>query len=104
MKTTIRRGVFETNSSSVHSISICMKSDFERWKAGEIILYGTRYSQRLDTLEAVKKAEGMYFDEDNVYTYDKFMNNEWLEPYVEEYKLPTSDETVVAFGWYGYDG
>jgi beta-galactosidase GanA len=33
----IRRGLFETNSSSVHSLSIVSKSDFEKWKKGELL-------------------------------------------------------------------
>ena len=35
MKRQIRRGVFETNSSSTHSITMCMKSDYDRWSNGE---------------------------------------------------------------------
>ena len=29
MKRQIRRGVFETNSSSTHSLTMCLKSDYE---------------------------------------------------------------------------
>ena len=36
MKVQIRRGVFETNSSSVHSVSICDKTDYDRWVNDEI--------------------------------------------------------------------
>lgn len=32
----IRRGTFETNSSSVHSLTLCSKSDYERWSYGEL--------------------------------------------------------------------
>lgn len=32
----IRRGTFETNSSSTHSITMCSESDFNRWKNGEL--------------------------------------------------------------------
>ena len=38
MKRQIRRGVFETNSSSTHSITMCMKSEFEVWERGEVYL------------------------------------------------------------------
>ena len=37
MKRQIRRGVFETNSSSVHSLTMCMESDYDRWKNGELV-------------------------------------------------------------------
>jgi hypothetical protein len=36
MKMTIRQGVFETNSSSTHSFTICHKEDYDRWVKGEI--------------------------------------------------------------------
>lgn len=32
----IRRNVFETNSSSTHSITMCPKEEFEKWKKGEL--------------------------------------------------------------------
>lgn len=35
----IRNGVFETNSSSTHSITMCMKSDYEKWKNGELYYF-----------------------------------------------------------------
>lgn len=37
---TIRKGTFETNSSSTHSITMCMESDYEKWKSGELYYYG----------------------------------------------------------------
>lgn len=36
MKRQIRQGVFETNSSSEHSLAIVSNDDFERWKKGEL--------------------------------------------------------------------
>jgi hypothetical protein len=38
MKTSIRRGVFETNSSSTHSLTICTKDLFSKWTRGEVVL------------------------------------------------------------------
>ena len=32
----IRRGVFETNSSSVHSLTICPEEQFDLWKTGMV--------------------------------------------------------------------
>ena len=40
MKKQIRKGVFETNSSSVHSLTICDADTFKKWKNGEL-LYDT---------------------------------------------------------------
>lgn len=33
----IRRGVFETNSSSTHSLTMCSEEEYEKWKNGEIL-------------------------------------------------------------------
>lgn len=37
MKKQIRRGVFETNSSSTHSLTMCSEEEFEQWKKGEVL-------------------------------------------------------------------
>lgn len=33
---TIRYGTFETNSSSTHSITMCMEDEFEKWKKSDL--------------------------------------------------------------------
>lgn len=38
MKKKIRRGVFESNSSSTHSLVMCSEKKFESWKNGELLL------------------------------------------------------------------
>lgn len=37
MKYQIRKGVFETNSSSTHSLCICLQEDFDAWKSGKTL-------------------------------------------------------------------
>jgi hypothetical protein len=37
MKQQIRTGVFETNSSSEHSLAVVAHDDYERWKKGELV-------------------------------------------------------------------
>ena len=37
MKRQVRRGVFETNSSSTHSLTMCSEEEFEAWKRGEVL-------------------------------------------------------------------
>ena len=37
MKRQIRRGVFETNSSSVHSLTICDADTFKKWENSELL-------------------------------------------------------------------
>lgn len=33
----VRKGVFETNSSSTHSLTICTEEEFNRWTSGELM-------------------------------------------------------------------
>ena len=37
MKYQVRKGVFETNSSSTHSLCICSQEDYDAWKAGKTL-------------------------------------------------------------------
>jgi hypothetical protein len=39
MKVQIRRGVFETNSSSEHAIAMCGDDEWQKWKNGEYTCY-----------------------------------------------------------------
>ena len=34
----IRRGVFETNSSSTHSLTLCKQEEYDKWESGELLL------------------------------------------------------------------
>lgn len=43
MKQLIRFNTFETNSSSIHTLSIVNKDDFEKFKSGDLYYY--RYGQ-----------------------------------------------------------
>lgn len=45
MKIQIRRNVFETNSSSVHSITMCSKDDFEKWENNSNYYFLHRYDK-----------------------------------------------------------
>lgn len=115
----IRRSVFETNSSSTHSITMCMKSEYDRWEAGEF------YWRRWDCeFVPVKKADKEVLDgigvsdetysKDEIdkirrsdygfYTYDEFWDGGYIEyeDYCESFLTP-GGEKVVAFGYYGQD-
>lgn len=92
----IRRGVFETNSSSVHAITMCMKSDYDKWKNGE--LYWSRWNEQFVTKEFVQQDS---YPED-FYSYERYCDEIEYEEFVDEFKTPNGD-TVVAFGYYGND-
>lgn len=117
---TIRIGTFETNSSSVHSITMCMSSDFYKWKRGE--MYWNRWNNELIPREKVedyfmkenprisiddpnfekKLKEYLNDDDKTFYTYEEFTDYDYIEyeTYVEEYSTPNGED-VVAFGYFG---
>lgn len=124
----IRRGVFETNSSSTHSITLCMVSDYDRWQKREVylnensgwssnsvnkgkkfvtkdeaidILTNSKYppEKDLNTLDQDELDE--YLRDEEFYTCDNYENDE-LEGYSETMVTPNG-ETVIAFGQYGHD-
>lgn len=101
MKRQIRRGVFETNSSSVHSITMCMKSDYDKWVAGELVW--SRWNLELVPITDEVKAS-MNTDEKDYLTYEQFNDWEYLEyeTFEQTYHTPNK-ETIVAFGYYGHD-
>ena len=103
MKRQIRCGVFETNSSSVHSLTMCMESDYNKWKNGELIW--DRWDEELIPItDEIKKSME---DEDGKYqylTYERFNDYDYLEyeTYNESFTTP-SGETIRSFGYYGHD-
>lgn len=120
----IRRGTFETNSSSTHSITMCTESDFDKWKNGE--MYWNRWSEELVSKEEVEKemsklkeefiSDHPDYDENDIdweeqledylnsdkeyYTYEEFNSYDYLEYETFEDHF----NGVAAFGYYGYDG
>ena len=117
---TIRIGTFETNSTSTHSITMCMESDFLKWKNGE--MYWNRWNEELVPKEIVeekflkentgvskedpdfkdKLEEYLNDDDKTYYTYEEFNDYDYIEyeTYANKYNTPNGD-TVVAFGYYG---
>lgn len=97
----IRRNVFETNSSSTHSITMCMKSEFDKWVEGELVW--DRWNRELVLITPTIK-ESMENDEREYLTYDQF--NDWdyieFETYKSTYTTSNGDK-VIAFGYYGHD-
>ena len=101
MKRQIRRGVFETNSSSVHSLTMCMESDFNKWVAGELVW--SRWEDVLVPItDEIKKS--MEEDEREYLTYEQFNDYDYIdyETFEDSYTTPNG-ETVKSFGYYGHD-
>lgn len=117
----IRRGVFETNSSSTHSITMCLESDYDRWRRGEVFFKDDAKNPFITKEEAIrlvwedskwspdKKYEDMDEEEflealreNDIYTYNNYWS-EYMETYSDSFTTPAG-EKVIAFGQYGYDG
>ena len=132
MKRQIRRGVFETNSSSMHAIVMCMESDYDRWQEGNLYLFTgsgwcypdnnkpekNHFYTREEAIEFEKtnkyvREDVNWTDEEEVneilrenefYDYEYFWN-EYCEDYetFEETTTTPNGERVVAFGYYGFN-
>ena len=117
MKKQIRRGVFETNSSSVHSLTMCSGEEYEKWENGEVLYWKwkNKFSTREEIIEELKnnswisnvdwndedKVNDIFSDEE-IQTCEEFFENEWFETFEHRHTTPSGDE-VVAFGYYGHD-
>ena len=99
MKRVIRRGVFETNSSSVHSITMCSENEWNEWKQGELVW--DYYTEKLIPVNNDVEA-----DNERYYSYEDWFDGYWFrdefEKYDDKYTLPNG-EVIHAFGYYGHD-
>ena len=88
---TIRRCVFETNSSSTHSITIVSEEEFEQWENGKLL-----HDPWNNELVPIPDEN----DED-LETYSDWEDND-SETFITKYTTKNGDK-IVAFGTYGYD-
>lgn len=65
---TIRIGVFETNSSSTHSMTIVTKDDYEEWTQGRKFLYDSWEDELVKIEDADCKTGG----DKRFLTYEKY--------------------------------
>lgn len=123
MKRQIRRDVFETNSSSTHSITMCSGEEYDKWCSGNLLFWvgKKKFGTKEDIIEELKELTRwdnslMYpdvnwdddsivadiFDSEEIQTSDEFFDDEYLETFEETYHTSNGEE-VVAFGKFGYD-
>lgn len=114
----VRKSVFETNSSSTHSLVMAVESEFSRWENGEVYYCSHWYSWsrpedknkfvvgRFYPVEEVDAYFESIDEERDTYdfsTYDEFCESDSLE--VEDYSYTTpGGEVIKAVAKYGYDG
>lgn len=138
MKRQIRMNVFETNSSSTHSLTMCSEEEFEQWEKGEVLFdaWGSeKFIKALNLSDDDKKYAAQDYEnqknefskdwselsesakekyylkyaqenniiDENATTYEEYMEDCYLETFVDRYTSKSGDR-IVAFGRYGYDG
>lgn len=126
----IRRGLFETNSSSTHSMTMCSGEVYDAWVNGKVRYCDgdfytheqaiealrdelKRYSS-IDTEEKYQDWLKEYYDGDEEAaldddeTYPRFQTYEnWGDSDYDQFKdeyITKNGERVVAFGEFGYNG
>lgn len=99
----IRNGVFETNSSSTHSLTMCSAEEYERWKKGELLFktwsdtFVEKTSLTQEQLNDLEEGEL-----DDFKSYSEYWDNDYLEGFQDSYTTKTGEQ-VIAFGMYGND-
>ena len=63
----IRKGVFETNSSSTHSLTICTRDEYEKWINGQV-LFDKDFNKFVKNITISSK---QYKDAENYYNRNK---------------------------------
>ena len=95
----IRRGCFETNSSSTHSLTICTEEEFEKWKSGELMFdsYNHELVEVNTKITEEEKENAKEYYEDSKKAFWKLWNQlseeeieAWYEKYMNDFdKLDT---------------
>lgn len=122
MKKQIRRGVFETNSSSVHSITMCSDDEYKSWMKGDAYIADSSIYTREEIIQELKvekhwKTKELRYpnvnwdDEDEVNeliydndykTYSQYFDDMEFETFDDSYTTK-GGEKIHAFGYYGRD-
>ena len=109
----IRRNVFETNSSSTHSITMCSQSQFEDWKNGKILFdqwnkaFVERNITELDKNAAMEEYKEIYNDKLFYKKWDELSEDEkntWYQKHYNENRYEDNDDLVTYSDYFGsYD-
>lgn len=127
----IRYGVFETNSSSVHSLVMCSENEYNDF-IHDKLLYNALLHKFITKKEALDKLfdrlkdnfsfqyhfgklsrkdldnipldeiQDYLAEECNIFTSEYYFSELEFETFEEKY-ITNSGETIYAFGYYGHD-
>lgn len=84
----VRRNVFETNSSSTHSITMCSEDEYDKWKNGE--LFYKRWDGEFYTKEQIIEKARIRKKE----CIEKQEKGESIYRYEEKYMKAETDEEL----------
>lgn len=99
MKEQIRHGVFESNSSSTHSLTLCTQEEFDAWKKGNLLFdyYNEKFvkcvtlseDQKLDAKEDYEIKMKKFWKSWNELSENE--KDEWYETFAIENDLYDED-------------
>lgn len=124
MKTIVRKGVFETNSNSTHTMIMCTGEEYQKFEDGEMLVdlmdeelfsyddivdlitddyYKDIFSESgIDITDKRAVVKWAAANIDDLQDADDFYDDTYLETFSQSFTTE-SGEKVVAFGRYGYD-
>ena len=106
MKTQIRRGVFETNSSSIHTLAITTNTDWDKFEKGERLMKGYPYDISFVDVNSVKIEQvftlDKYNDEEDYFDYD-YMTYDAFEQLDDAEVLFKELDNILAISVYRYE-
>ena len=91
---TIRKGTFETNSSSTHSMVICSQDEYDKWDKGELLAsrWKDGFKTKDELIKELVKEYPEYFDENG-----NFISNDEYET-LEDFFYAYNDDC-----WYNLE-
>lgn len=108
----IRRGVFETNSSSTHSLTICTEDQYNDWKAGKIFYdaYQEEFIDKVQLTDREKEMAKKHYKEyiETLAFHKKWneLNDSEREAWYQRYfisEIKNSEDGIVTYDEY-FDG
>lgn len=109
----IRQSVFETNSSSTHSLILCSDEDYAKLNNEELFIdWGGKLRTKEERDEKIQEilakhpeynVDDLDLSEWGFSTLDQWWDDEYLEYGHDKFETPNG-EIVHAFYKYGYDG
>lgn len=106
MKRTVRKGIFETNSSMTHTLVIGSKEEFDKWDAGKLFYcmfgkYKGFYTE--EEMDACIADDDNYVDRADFCTKEEFDSDYGCYEFEHDsgsFKSPSGDEMcwVAAYG------